>query len=71
MKNALPSLSLPTFLVDWDDVNSNLCVYMAMQVYKPKVMAYISSYDNRHSYDDVMFGMKRKKHKKSELTGGK
>ena len=34
MKNALPSSCLPTFLVDWVDVNSILCVYTAIQVAK-------------------------------------
>jgi hypothetical protein len=32
VKNVLPPLCLPTFLLDWVDVNSNLCVYTAMQV---------------------------------------
>ena len=34
VKNALPPLSLPAFLLDWIDVHSNLCVYTAMQVAK-------------------------------------
>ena len=34
MKNVLPRLSLPPFLLDWVDVDSNLCVYTAMQVAK-------------------------------------
>ena len=34
MKNVLPPSGLPTFLLDWVDVNSNLCVYTAMQLAK-------------------------------------
>jgi hypothetical protein len=34
VNNALPPSCLPSFLLDWVDVNSNLCVYMAMQVVK-------------------------------------
>jgi len=34
VKNALPSSCLPTFLVDWVDVNSDLCVYTPVQVSK-------------------------------------
>ena len=38
MKNALPSSSLPSFLKDWIDDNSNLCVYTPMQLTKfPRV----------------------------------
>ena len=34
MKNVLPPSSLPAFLFDWVDVDSNFCVYTAMQVTK-------------------------------------
>jgi hypothetical protein len=34
VKNALPPLCLPGFLLDWVDVNSNICVYTAMQIAK-------------------------------------
>ena len=34
VKNVLPPLCLPTFLLDWVDINSNICVYTAMQVQK-------------------------------------
>ena len=34
MKNALPSSCLPSFLLDWVDVNSDLCVYTPVQVSK-------------------------------------
>ena len=34
MKNVLPPSGLPTFLQDWVDVNSDLCVYTAMQLAK-------------------------------------
>ena len=34
VKNALPPSSLPAFLLDWIDVDSDLCVYTAMQVVK-------------------------------------
>ena len=34
VKNALPSLSLPSFLEDWVDDNSNICVYTPMQLTK-------------------------------------
>ena len=34
MKNALPPSGLPTFLQDWVDVHSDLCVYTAMQLAK-------------------------------------
>jgi hypothetical protein len=34
VKNVLPPSSLPTFLLEWIDVHSDLCVYTAMQVAK-------------------------------------
>ena len=34
MNNVLPSSSLSGFLSDWVDVDSKLCVYIAMQVQK-------------------------------------
>jgi hypothetical protein len=34
VKNVFPPLRLPTFLLDWVDVNANYCVYTAMQVAK-------------------------------------
>ena len=34
MKNALPSSCLPTFLLHWVDVHSDLCVYTPLQVAK-------------------------------------
>ena len=34
MKNVLPPSGLPTFLQDWMDVHSDLCVYTAMQLAK-------------------------------------
>jgi hypothetical protein len=34
VKNVLPHSALPAFIFDWVDVDSNLCVYTAMQVAK-------------------------------------
>jgi hypothetical protein len=34
VKNVLLPSCLPTFLLDWIDINSNLCVYTAIQVAK-------------------------------------
>ena len=34
MKNVLPPSSLSTFLLDWIDVKSNLCVYTNIQLTK-------------------------------------
>ena len=34
MKNVLPLLCMPAFLLDWVNDNSNLCVYTSMQLAK-------------------------------------
>jgi hypothetical protein len=34
LKNVYPHSSLPTFLLDWADQDSDLCVYTAMQLAK-------------------------------------